>query len=291
MPGAKLYTSLMKRWLRRSQLARTQRVQRSGAGYTIIEVLVVLVVTTLMFTAIVLVFNGRQNRVEFSQSVRNYEITLQNLIDEVSNGVYDSPFACTVNATGPSVNNGIPAATGSKDQCIFLGRMILPTRSLASLSFSDQDTIVSIIGRRMNAATPPEPVSNLTEAMISRDQFVDVVKTRASQLRVTRIVRQSDMTTNVAAIGFLYRLEGGSGVSSRLIELYGIPNTSVPITNVANTMNRNPSPQDLDDLTPLTDGVLICLTGFTGQRAQVRLGGSGSSTTTITSVLDTGSCP
>ena len=259
----------MKRWLRPSQLARTKRVQGSGAGYTITEVIIVFAVTTVMFTAIAILFSGRQARVEFTQAVRNYELELQNLIDEVANGIYESERDCQAGgASAPTFpGSPLPVSSGTKEPCIFLGKLLVRNSPT-------EDTIVTVVGRRLTSGANPQPVSTLAEARPRVDASADRVINHTYQLEVTRTV-QLPLMTDVAIIGYLNQLSGTSGSGSNLVQLYGANNSN------------------LNDLAPLADGALICVRGQNGQRAEITLGGNDTSTTTIASVLDTsgGVCP
>jgi type II secretory pathway pseudopilin PulG len=254
----------MKRWLSLSQLARTNGSDKSRAGYTIVEVMVVLAVTTALFVAAAIAFSGRQARVEFTESVRNYESRLQAMISDVSNGYYQSdPIE-------------YPGATGTHEDSIFLGKMIATGSRVSE--------IITVSGKRSVSGEIDDDVTTLTEAEPDAADNIQEQYTHSFQLEVIRVVSLTDNTTEVALFGFLNRLSGGSLIApSRRVQLYGVLNTTVPETRMAAI---NDIEVDPPILVHLSDGIIICLRGQNNQRAEVTVGNTNSETA-IFSVLDT----
>lgn len=268
----------MKRWLRFSQLAQKNRAQRWGAGYTLTEVIVVLAVSTMMFSAIALSFAGRSARVQFTQSVRDYEARLQTLISEVESGQYESTSECSVPSNGPPVLGGPSGTSGTNRDCIFIGKMMMSKET-------DTD-IVSLVGRRLTSGANPENVDNIYEARPIADDSRVVSYNHPFDLEILRVVRLSDNITGVAAFGFMNQLAGSNASgNSNLVQLYGMLNTTIPTSTNAE-MNKIRNPVTLNDLVPLPDGLALCLLGGNGQEAIIRIGENGGNTT-IKSELDT----
>lgn len=273
----------MKRWLRISQLARTSELNKSRAGYTLLEVMIVLAVSTLVFVAIAATFSGRQARVEFTQALRNYESGLQNIISDVAEGSYQSGFTCQASSAGgsPTFSNGTQNP-GSNLGCIFLGKIVA--------SEQNQSDVLTIVGRR-TVSNSTRDVSTLPEAapvaVRPPASSVDVTVRLAHtfNLEVRRVVDLADGITQVAAFGFVHQLGGGiasSGTSSRSVLLYGIPN-SIVAPNAAGA-----AASALGTLTPLNSGLVICIQGGNGQRAEMRIGENNSQTAFITEVFEAG---
>lgn len=105
---------------------RSRSAVLSQRGYTIIEVMIVLVVTSALFISAVLLINGRQQRTQFDQSIREIRSQIQQVINEVSNGFYPdfSNFTCTVTASGPPSFSLASSGQGTNEGCIFLGKAI-----------------------------------------------------------------------------------------------------------------------------------------------------------------------
>lgn len=264
----------MKRWLVRSQLARARAKGTPGAGYTITEVMIVLAVTTAMFVAIAILFSGRQANVQFQQSVRNFEAELQNIMNDVSTGYYQSNLECTAGTTGPpSISGSISGEAGSNSDCIYLGKVIVPDTPATS------STIQTLVGRR---AINGRDVETLSEASPVVAPAAAEPYDHSFGLNIDRILRLSD-NAQLYGVGFLNRLAQKSLASDSegegLIELYGLTSTTLAGgSNIVNPANLPPAP----------DGVVFCLTGINGKKAEITIGASGSQST-VNSVLDTNS--
>src|SRR5688572_4270761 len=87
-------------WLR---VRRSLRAPRRG--FTVVEVLIVLAITGLLFVSAAVMIAGRQNRTAFEQSVRNIHSQIQAAIDEVIVGHYpnNGNFDCNATGSGPSI--------------------------------------------------------------------------------------------------------------------------------------------------------------------------------------------
>jgi type II secretory pathway pseudopilin PulG len=256
----------MKRWLSLSQLARTKQMHMSEAGYTITEVMIVLAVSTAMFVAIVAGFSGKQASVEFTQAVRDYEARLQGVIDDVTNGMYNSQRNCTITGSGPTISAAGPTvSSGSKEGCIFLGKLIVARTRLI-------DTVVTLVGRRVTAGPNPRNVENLLEATPRADSSINADIVHTFQLETRRIVRLSNAAITYGAFAFINNL-GGSNVSngSQVVLLHGRLGGS-PLPTSVGTESNNPN---LANLEFIAGGIMICLRGQNDARAEIRVSETG----------------
>lgn len=157
MMGGRLTKKLVMSLLR----LRPKSAVLSQRGYTIIEVMIVLVVTSALFISAVLLINGRQQRTQFDQSIREVRSQIQQVINEVSNGFYPdfSSFTCTVTASGPPSFALASGGQGTNEGCIFLGKAI---------QFGVEGTdpqefrVINIAGRQKNSSG--NEVANLSQA-------------------------------------------------------------------------------------------------------------------------------
>jgi type II secretory pathway pseudopilin PulG len=124
-------------------------VETSSWGYTIIEVMIVLAVSGMMFVIAAGFIGGKQARTAFNDGVNQLAASLQDTIEQVSDGKYsDVPLHYTCN--GPSVNpGGAYNGQGTSSSCVFLGKIIHFTENDAT----DYETF-SIIGSRLDAGVP-----------------------------------------------------------------------------------------------------------------------------------------
>ncbi len=120
----------MMAWAVQPYIVYTLRTERQveetdQSGFTIVETLIVLVVTGSLFIGAATLIGGRQNRTQFSQAARTVQAEIQQAIDEVSAGYYQSTLEikCEALATGPQLTTAATPQGTNKD-CIFLGKVL-----------------------------------------------------------------------------------------------------------------------------------------------------------------------
>ena len=72
-------------------------------GFTVIEVMIVLAVTGLLFISSVALISGKQNQTAFDQSIRQIQSQIQQIINEVSIGFYPNLGDVQCNGSGGNV--------------------------------------------------------------------------------------------------------------------------------------------------------------------------------------------
>lgn len=94
-------------------------------GYTIVEVLIVLAVSGMMFLIAANFINGKQAKTSFMEGTNDMVSVLQNMINDVSDGHYsDIPLGCNGTAAGISFPAAGGPSQGSNQSCVFLGKLI-----------------------------------------------------------------------------------------------------------------------------------------------------------------------
>ena len=96
-------------------------------GFTIIETLIVLGISAVLFAGIAATLAGRQNRTEFDQSIQDVRTQLQQAINDIGSGFYPDTnnFRCTAPSfTSPPVIAAGSSTQGANDDCIFLGKAL-----------------------------------------------------------------------------------------------------------------------------------------------------------------------
>ncbi len=97
-------------------------------GYTIIEVIIVLAISGIMFLIAANFINGKQEHTAFSEGTNDMVNQLQNIVDDVNDGHYsDIPINCDGGSPGAaalSFPSGTPSGQGSNQSCLFWGKML-----------------------------------------------------------------------------------------------------------------------------------------------------------------------
>ena len=96
--------------------------RKNTGGFTIVETLIVLAVTGLLFVSAVLLINGRQNKTQFQTAINNLVQQVQQVINETQSGYYagSNNFSCT--STAGAVN--LAPGNTVNGQCIFVGKVL-----------------------------------------------------------------------------------------------------------------------------------------------------------------------
>jgi prepilin-type N-terminal cleavage/methylation domain-containing protein len=93
-------------------------------GYTIVEVMIVLAVSGVMFLIAAQFINGKQAQTAFSEGTNDLASQIQAIIEDVTDGHYSGiPVSCT--GSGPLVIGvGTPGTQGQNLNCVFLGKLL-----------------------------------------------------------------------------------------------------------------------------------------------------------------------
>ena len=96
---------------------------KKAQGFTIMETLIVLAVTSTLFVIIAATLSGRQQRTQFEQAANDIRAQIQQVINDVGTGFYPSTnnFSCSAGAFGPVIAPG-STTQGENTGCIFLGK-------------------------------------------------------------------------------------------------------------------------------------------------------------------------
>jgi hypothetical protein len=256
-------------------------VSANRQGYTIVEVMVFLAVTTALFVMIAGTFSRRQAGTEFSIAARDMESRLQDIANDVSTGFYNNPgnFRCRVSGGAPVIDTVEANEQGTNDDCIFIGRV-----AQFDLNVGDgkQYNIYSVVGARQTSGRDVENFDEARPRAIA-NPVSPVDLTESQQLSPGLVVRSmyaqyGANRQRIRAVGFFTSFGSGSAatdpssLSVNIVPLgFGTPNTKDAIVNAVSGISNgyfslvgNPP-----------DGVVVCMDGdATNQHAILKLGGN-----------------
>jgi hypothetical protein len=101
-------------------------MQGVSNGYTVIETLIFLAVSAMIFISAVTLISGHQSQTQFSTVLRDVHSKMQDWINDVSTGVPTGTvgqYWCHL-AGGIRIDNGSPPPGNNNPDCIFLGKAI-----------------------------------------------------------------------------------------------------------------------------------------------------------------------
>lgn len=235
-------------------------------GYTIIEVIIVLTVTSLLLASAILLFRSRIPRTQFSNAVVEFDTKLRDTMGQVVSGYY------------PSSN--VPDL-GTNEDSIFLGRVIQfgPNVDGCSPGSDKCDEINSytVSGRRVVGIPPNDTVvTTLADANPKVVSGSDDTMTLGYGLHVTKVLI-GGTSTNLAGLGFIQTF-GSVGVG-------GLPSGTPQVQLLPIVGDLGEQPASFTDATfggrlqanppNPSQGIVICLkSGTTDQVASITLGGN-----------------
>ncbi len=234
-------------------------VARHADGFTIIEALIVLAVTGVLFVSIIGVVSGKQSKAQFMQGINSIRGEIEQVINEVQSGYY------------PEVDD----QQGTKQEDMSIGKVIQFNNPPGT--DPERYTIYSLTAKR-----------NITE--IRADTPVSVVEsaTQVNPLKYGLTTKWMSVGLNrdVNAVGFItFFASGNASVDS----MYGSQTTQIiPIASTGDiggglaseyVNNRNPS-----------EGVSICFNGNNGQSGLITIGGDKQSNSVTLSIRNGDDC-
>jgi len=271
---------------------------RRGApsGYTIVETMIFLVITTALFASAMLAVGGKQATVQFTQGIRDAQSKIQDIINDVATGYYPSngDFACAYtqsNALSRPVFTAGAVAQGSSNACVFLGKAVQFTASGATAGEGATNyNVFSIAARRLNVsgqdvqslndALPTALAPTIAGDMAGISNKIDNLSFQYG-IKVTRITTPDLTTARYGTIVLLSGLPKFAGSSSNLtsgkqkVNFAGLSPASPLVDTVydgANLINT------LSDTVALNtqSGIVICLSDQGGSRRAMITVGEGA---------------
>lgn len=135
---------------------RMRRIAISG-GFTILETMIVLAVTSALFLVAASYISGQQSKTEFSQGVRDLDAKIQQTISEVNNGYYPgrSNATCVVNGVGRMDFGVGTTEQGANQGCLFIGKVIQFAPSYGTNATNTGYNVFTVAGLRLDSLGKP----------------------------------------------------------------------------------------------------------------------------------------
>lgn len=231
-------------------------------GYTIIETLIFLAISSLLFLSAVSTIGGRQASVQFTQATRDAQSKIQELINQVSTGYYPSAgYTCTASVAGLSFTN-ISSVQGTSKDCVFLGKVLKLGANIAVLGkdAAGDYSVINVAARRLNDATKKEVIS-LAEATPTAIRASTSTQRFQYGLAVTRIIDpvSGNRFGSIALFSSLPKNQGSTGTlasGTLRVGYAGVPGSNLTDT-VADAETKASGVTDAV-MNPI-NGLVICM--------------------------------
>lgn len=157
-------------------------MRRPLGGYTLIEVMIFLAVSSAILAMSIVVVGGQEAHSEFRSSMADVNAKIQQLIDGVANGLTGTSSAalagdydCSLDVSGhPQLTPKSPSggnARGANPECIFLGRAIAVNDQ--AKPDNDQINTYTILGRRI-FTSPVDGVQDIVDNLFDANPIAAV---------------------------------------------------------------------------------------------------------------------
>lgn len=126
-------------------------------GYTIIEVMIVLAISTSLLFSALLVFRGQQDRTVYTQAIQDLNSKIINYANQVGAGTFpdSEQYDCDSSGVRPTLKQAA-GSLGSRQGCIFLGRAIQTNQNSGNIE------IYTVLGKQTQS--DGDPVTNISQA-------------------------------------------------------------------------------------------------------------------------------
>jgi type II secretory pathway pseudopilin PulG len=251
---------------------------RKTGGYTILEVIIVLTVSSLLFAASVMGYVSQNRRTQFTDSVNNFAQDIQDVLNDVEVGFYPSAndFSCSADSS----NSGYPYfpvganQQGTNTSCIFAGKAIQFAPSTDGGTKSDID-IYTLVGRRQKLGSDDQAVSIGDIQPVLLDNL-SKRKSLISGLEISSV--KTDSGASLDGVAMVSNSSSAGGFSTGLNNRSSLAAIMGSLNEIEDTFNSNimASFTDSSPYEPIAlakDGVNICLheAGTGGRTAIVEL--------------------
>lgn len=171
------------------------------SGFTIVETMIVMAVTGIMFISVVLLINGKQQRAQFQFAVKDVQTQIRQIITETTAG-YNQLGNNTCSSFGgkPKLATGTTDTLGTNASCVFLGKTIIFSQDKESF------LVAPVIGLRQPITTDFQGVFaadlNSSKPILSTDT---IASQRMLQFGLTPVAMYvgDDLAQKVGSVSFV----------------------------------------------------------------------------------------
>ncbi|MDL2363580.1 MAG: hypothetical protein QFB86_04340 [Patescibacteria group bacterium] len=286
------------------------RSNSGSQGYTVLEVMIFLAISGLMFVLAASFISGKQSKSQFKQGMNDFKSNIMRVENDVSNGFFPSNanFSCTAGSAGQPTFGATAKAQGTNQGCAFIGKIVqfVPDDGTVSGGNKKVYNLVTLAGRQYQSdvnSLPPESFAQSRPiAIYSPAGTPDLTEKINLQwgLEVTKVYTGADNHT-IGAFGMFSSFSKSSsgtldtgGQSTLLMEM---PSSTMnqTETSLAGSLGTAATLSALDAaVAGQSPTISVCLKGDNNQHGLLTVGGgNGQRLATTIQVSDTamGSCP
>lgn len=226
---------------------------KQTAGFTIVETLIFLAISALMFVLAVSTMAGKQQTTEFSTAVDTFQSKFNQVLSDVSNGNYpelNQNISCNERGTYPPAITTLRSSSTPNGSCTIVGEIIAFTNT--TVGSQPSYSVFPVFGRNYNSSTLPGSSSQLATTISEAQPYISSSFTQNVAMPFGLTIYNKGIMANgnhYGAFGiFSFTSFDGSsttGSGASHVELFPIP-----ITNVNDSENKIVNIVDYGTLSP-----------------------------------------
>lgn len=244
-------------------------------GFTIVETLIVLAVTGILFVSVAAMISGRQGKTQFQQASNEIASRISQVISEVSQGYYPNIDGTSCTASGGRLNFSAGGVQGQNRGCVFLGKVM----QFGVYHTDPEQFITYSLAGCQHKDCGPSGTSEASDLSEARPMVIHASNdTSILQFGLSVAWMKYD-GISTRGVGFLQSLGSYSGCTglcsgSSQASLYGI-NTGGAVNIDAASMETRLNTGRGANLVPASQVQICFLSGTSRQSALVTIGGNG----------------
>lgn len=174
---------------------------KTPQGFTVVETMIFLAVSTMLLISAVALISGKQRRAEFNVGIQEFQAQIRDIINDVSTGYYPYRSGVGCRVSGGALNFSVAGDQGTNSDCIFIGRVIQFAPNDTPTPDNESLRILTVAGRRQimvagNAKDVTNLGQSLTEPVIDTNE--ELVIPNGIEIKWVRYNGVND----VGAVGF-----------------------------------------------------------------------------------------
>ncbi|HPG37412.1 type II secretion system protein [Candidatus Saccharibacteria bacterium] len=259
------------------------------SGFTIVETMIVMAVTGIMFISVVLLINGKQQRAQFQFAVKDVQTQIRQIMTETTAG-YNQLGNNTCSSFGgkPKLATGTTDTLGTNASCVFLGKTIIFSQDKESF------LVAPVIGLRQPITTDFQGVFaadlNSSKPILSTDTIASQMMLQFGLSPVAMYVGD-DLAQKVGSVSFVLTpgvkdiSPGNQGTTSQNLNIVAVTNGSSLANSIdaersaVETAMQNGTVSSRDYINSTDDKVKVSIcfnSGTTNQSLLLTIGNGGN---------------
>lgn len=185
-----------------------------SGGFTIVEVMIVLAVTSAILISAMSLIGRSQNRTTFSQAVNDINTQISSMSNNVANGYFASTLPPSKDCNAPG-SSGVPVfvthgANTNNGSCVYLGRIIQFTKN--------QDFYFHNVMGRRQVGNPAKEATNMGEA---EPQIIEPIPLSLPTTSTYPPTSQGGLLQGGLKVGYVLYSNGGNWLPTSGIAFMG----------------------------------------------------------------------